>query len=83
MASDIIIGSIGLVCVLVAFFWDEFYEVSDTYSYNVLNLVGAGLLMYYSIALKSMPFIILQAVWGRVALVKILDVAFWKKKYKR
>lgn len=80
MVNELIIGSIGLVCVLVAFFWDEFYEVSNTYAYNVLNLVGAGLLMYYSLALKSMPFIILQAVWGLVALAKILDVAFWMKK---
>ena len=80
MVSDIIIGSIGLVFILIAFFWDEFYEVNNTYLYNVLNLVGAGLLMQYSLALKSMPFIILQAIWGLVALVKMLDLAFWKKK---
>lgn len=78
--NELIIGIAGLVCVLIAFFWDEFYEVSNTYSYNLLNLVGAGLLMHYSISLKSMPFIILQAVWGLVALAKILDVAFWMKK---
>ena len=80
MVTDITIGSVGLVFILVAFFMDEFYEVSNTYFYNVLNLVGAALLMRYSLALKSMPFMILQAVWGLVALAKIVEMAFWKKK---
>lgn len=82
MANELIIGSIGLVFILIAFFWDEFYEVSNTYSYNVLNLVGAAALAYYSYSLKSMPFIILQVVWGVVALVKMVKLSE-RKKSKR
>ncbi|MDO8642846.1 MAG: hypothetical protein Q7R76_04665 [Candidatus Woesearchaeota archaeon] len=78
--EPIYIGSVGLVCILIAFFWDEFYEATDTYEYNLLNLVGAAALAYYSYSLKSMPFIILQVVWGVVALAKMVKLSERKKR---
>ena len=76
--QDVIIGSLGLIFILVAFLLDEIHDISNTYYYNIINLVGAVMLLYYSFSLKSTPFIILQSVWGLVALVKIIEMAVFE-----
>lgn len=66
------IGLLGMVCILVAFILDEFVKKwnQDTLQYNVLNIVGGGLLVWYASTLGSWPFIILNVGWVVAALVK-------------
>ncbi len=70
------IGIIGMLCILVAFVLDEFSERwhEDTLRYNLLNLLGSGLLVYYAYTLVSWPFIILNLAWFAVAGYKVVGL---------
>ncbi|MBT4539390.1 hypothetical protein HOI26_05235 [Candidatus Woesearchaeota archaeon] len=74
-------GVLGMFFVLAAFILDEFVDKfnQDTIQYNLLNIVGAGLLLYYALILNAWPFIVLNLVWLGAALVKLLTL-FKKKK---
>ena len=69
----LIVGIVGMLCIVVAFILDEFYKKfrQDTVQYNVLNIVGAGLLTFYAYSLRAWPFIILNVVWFIAAGVKL------------
>jgi len=67
-----IIGSIGLIMVLLAFALNLFKKFKiDDVSYNSLNLAGAGFLAYYAMVLASIPFLILQLTWAFFSLYKL------------
>ena len=71
------IGIIGMLCILTAFVLQEWVTKinEDTISYNLLNIIGSGLLVYYAFTIASWPFIILNGVWCLTALVKLIKVA--------
>ena len=73
---NLIIGIAGMVFILVAFILDEFCKHwnQDSIRYNVLNIIGSALLLWYAYSLKGWPFFILNAVWFVVALVKLVKV---------
>ncbi len=73
---DLIIGISGVIFILTAFILDEFYKRfnSETVLYNLLNIAGSGLLMYYAYSLQSWPFVFLNAVWMAVAMIKIVRI---------
>ncbi|HLD39923.1 MAG TPA: hypothetical protein VJB13_02175 [Candidatus Nanoarchaeia archaeon] len=72
---NLVAGIIGVVCILVAFLLDEFSKVNTkTVPYNLLNIMGSGLLMYYAYALQSWPFVALNAVWLLAAVVKLKKI---------
>lgn len=72
---SLVAGIIGVVCILVAFLLDEFSKVNTkTVPYNLLNIMGSGLLMYYAYALQSWPFVALNAVWLLAAVVKLKKI---------
>ncbi len=72
----IVAGIIGVVCILVAFLLDEFSTINaKTVSYNLLNLLGSGLLMYYAYTLQSWPFVALNGVWLIAAVVKLVKIS--------
>ena len=70
---NLIMGTTGMLFILAAFFLEEFFKKwnQNTVQYNVLNLLGAGLLIYYAYTLGSWPFFILNCVWFLVAGVKL------------
>ena len=70
------IGIVGMCFILAAFFLDEFFKKwnINTLQYNVLNLIGAALLIYYAYSLMSWPFLILNCVWFIVAGVKLVRI---------
>jgi hypothetical protein len=76
IAINILIGSTGMLVILIAFILDEFYEKfnQNTVQYNALNVIGAVLLIYYAYTLNSWPFIILNAVWMAVAVIKLIRI---------
>ena len=74
---SVVAGIVGVVCILVAFLLDEFYQKfnAETASYNLLNIFGSGLLMYYAYTLESWPFVALNAVWFGAAVVKLVKIS--------
>ena len=74
---SLLAGIVGVVCILVAFLLDEFYDKinAETMPSNLLNIVGAGLLVYYAYALQSWPFVALNAVWLIAAGVKLVNIS--------
>ena len=76
MSISLIVGIIGMLCIVVAFILDEFVKKfnQNTAQYNLLNIIGAGLLLYYGVTLRGWPFVILNGVWLMAALVKLLNL---------
>jgi hypothetical protein len=72
----LILGLFGMLFILIAFILDEFNQNfnQDTVIYNLLNLIGAGLLMWYAYTLNSIPFMILNVVWFLVAGYKLIKI---------
>lgn len=70
------LGILGMVLILIAFILDEFVKRwgQDTIFYNVLNILGGSLLVYYAWQLQGWPFLILNAVWVVVAVVKLVKI---------
>jgi hypothetical protein len=68
-----IIGTVGLSLILIAFILNSFKLLStDTQLYNLLNVVGGGLLIYYAAKLGSIPFLILESVWTIFSIYKVI-----------
>lgn len=68
-----IIGTMGLSLILIAFLLNSFKLLStDTPLYNLLNVAGGGLLIYYAAELESIPFLILESVWTIFSGYKII-----------
>ena len=66
---NLIIGAAGLCLVLSGFILENIGKLKKRYStYNWLNLIGSSFLIYYAITLKSIIFIVLNAVWMVFAL---------------
>lgn len=64
----LVIGTAGAAFLLAAFALEKFGILkNDSFPYDVLNLVGAGLLTWYAFLLNSWPFIILEGIWALVA----------------
>lgn len=69
MDMTTLIGIAGASTVLGAFAKTQLnHWTANSRNYLIANLVGAILLLVYSYLLKSYPFIILNLVWGLVAL---------------
>ncbi len=78
---SLILGTLGMACILLAFIFDEFnakYD-QDTVFNNLLSIVGAGLLIYYALILKGWPFFVLNGVWLSVAAIKLVKIVKKKK----
>lgn len=64
MSATDIIGSIGVVFMLVAFFINlQDYISNDHPFYITLNLIGAGFSCYASYMIDYLPFVILEGTW--------------------
>ena len=76
MNLNLILGSVGMLCILAAFAANEFYKKcnQDTLQYNILNGIGGGLLLIYALNLRSWPFVVLNAVWVLAAVVKLVKI---------
>ncbi len=72
MTTSDIIGSIGVMFLLIAYFMNLFKLLSqESVAYGILNVVGAGLACYASLIIGFIPFVILEGTWAIVALVGI------------
>ena len=72
---SLVIGTLGLLLILAAFALNLFHFLSQrSVSYNLMNIFGSGFLAYYSWFLHSVPFTILQIVWGVLSIFKLIHV---------
>jgi len=79
---NLIIGLLGMFCILFAFILEEFWKRfnPNTYKFNLLNIVGSGLLIVYAYNLRGWPFLILNSVWLVAAFIKLLELLERRKK---
>lgn len=72
---SVIIGSTGVLLLLLAFFLNLFKVLmQDTKTYSIMNIVGAGLSCYASILIDYMPFVILEGTWALVAFIGLIKL---------
>jgi len=72
------IGIIGAGLVLSAFIMNQTKKwKNDSLVYDLVNFLGAGILIIYGLMIKGYPFVILNLVW---ALFSLRDVIIDLKK---
>jgi hypothetical protein len=68
-----IIGTLGATIILVAFLLNQSEKLKNSdFRYDFMNLVGSAFLIAYAVILGSIPFIILNTVWGLVSLKDLI-----------
>ena len=70
-----VFGTGGALLVLLAYFLVSTARVSSSsIAFQVINLVGAGLLTTYAVMLQGWPLVFLNGVWALVALVALTRI---------
>lgn len=77
MDYETIVGIIGATLILIGFGLNQTGIWKTTsFSYDFINLIGGGVLVYYAVLLDSLPFMILNIVWTLVSLKDVLSRLF-------
>ena len=72
MTFDEAIGALGVFVLLVAFVLNAAGRLPHaSWSYQGLNVLGAGLACYASMLIDFLPFIVLEGSWCAVALTAL------------
>ena len=71
--SPVIIGSVGVTLLLVAFILNLMRVFTECGAvYLLMNLIGSLMAAWYAWVNGSIPFLVLEMVWGMAALVRLL-----------
>lgn len=66
-------GSLGVAILLLAFVLNMLkITKTESLSYLLLNLIGAGIACFASWLIPYFPFVILEGVWAVVSLVSLV-----------
>ncbi|MCK4701665.1 MAG: hypothetical protein KAT38_15070 [Bacteroidales bacterium] len=69
MDYSILIGSVGVLLLLLAFIMNLFNILkTSSFLYSFLNFLGAGIACYASVLIDFIPFVILEIFWALVGL---------------
>ncbi|MDQ6985607.1 MAG: hypothetical protein Q9M91_02260 [Candidatus Dojkabacteria bacterium] len=69
----LIIGVSGATIVLVAFLMNQLNKwTNDNIKYDFLNFLGSLLLVIYALLLGSVPFLVLNTIWGGFSLIDVI-----------
>ena len=63
MSYSSVVGSVGVLLLLAAFFLHLFGFITQGRLYIVLNIIGAGLSCYASVLIRYWPFVVLEGCW--------------------
>ena len=75
------IGFAGVTILLIAFFLNLANKLhKDSFSYILLNIIGAGIACLASIMINYLPFIILEGCWTIVSLGALINYMRLKEK---
>lgn len=78
-----IIGVIGGIIVLIMFALNNLKKISnESPLYDFMNFVGSAFLVIYAIWLGSVPYLIINLVWGTVSLVDVIKYLIHKNTKK-
>lgn len=81
MDLNLIIGVAGAAIVLIAFLLNESGKLnSEDFQYDLLNLIGSILLLIYAFNLNSLPFIIVNLIWGGFSLKDVIKYLATRNK---
>lgn len=73
MDTTLLVGVIGATIILIAFLLNQLnIWRNDTFGYDLSNLIGSLVLIYYAVLLDSIPFLILNTVWALFSLKDVL-----------
>lgn len=74
-----------MMITLTAFLLNQIGKVDkDDFSYDLLNAMGAGLLILYAFLIKSWPFFVLNLIWALISAKDVIvDVKKTRKKNKK
>lgn len=73
MTYENLINSSGVSLILLAFLLLTINKLKpQDKAYNLLNLAGAALAGYGSYLINAMPFVVLECVWGLVAIYALI-----------
>ncbi len=78
-----LMGIAGMILVLIGFFMVQSHRWSlDSIKYDIINLIGSLLLVFYSIAGRVWPFVILNGIWAIYSLKDVMGdiIARGKKR---
>jgi hypothetical protein len=68
-----IMGSLGVAILLLAFVLNMLKIIrTESLSYLLLNLFGAGIACFASYLIPYFPFVILEGVWAVVSLITLV-----------
>ncbi len=80
---ELILGIIGMALILIGFLLNQTGRFKrEDLSYDVINLIGAGLLALYAYLISSWPFLILNLIWTAFSFKDVI-VDLMPKKGKR
>jgi hypothetical protein len=73
MNYTVMVGSLGVALLLVAFFLNLFKFIQqDSLAYIILNISGAALSGYASFLINYLPFVLLETIWCLVAVFALI-----------
>ena len=73
MNASSMVGSLGVILLLLAFFLNLFrYIKQESNTYILLNITGAAISCYASYLINYLPFIVLEAIWCIVAIAAFI-----------
>ncbi len=79
-----ILGIVGATLILVAFVLEQTkIWNSEMLKYDLVNLVGGVLLVYYGIKIKGYPFVVLNSIWTLVSLRSVIIIILRNNKSKK
>lgn len=71
-----VIGTGGAICVLAAYFLVSAGRVtSSSVPFQLINLIGAGLLTTYALILRGWSLVFLNAIWAVIAIVALVRIS--------
>jgi hypothetical protein len=75
MKTPDILASIGVVILLIAFLLNLYKRLpAQSTAYKLMNFIGAGICCFSSYLIGFYPFVVLEGVWGFVALLSLFNV---------
>lgn len=73
MSYNDIIGSIGVLIILIAYFLNNFSIIKQNGNlYFFLNIIGASIACYTSYLINYIPFVILEGSWAIISVIGLI-----------
>ncbi len=73
MNANDLIGTIGVLIILIAYFLNNFSIIKQNGNlYFFLNIIGASIACYTSYLINYIPFVILEGSWAIISVIGLI-----------